>query len=102
MHICYYCDYLLGITLLLPPSINLIGWPSCTPAVFSMIKKRQRTMQVEEDVNYFGRSMLNCTPVLSCGKTFAHFEERTMTVHNSHEQESMLLLKAGEEEGGAI
>jgi hypothetical protein len=40
--------------------------------------------------------------VLGCGKTFAHFEERTMTVHNSHEQESMLLWKAGEEEGGAI
>lgn len=73
MHICYYYDYLLAITLL-PPSINLIGWPSCTPAVFSMIKKWQRTMQLEEDVNYFGRSMFNSAPVLSCGKAFAHLK----------------------------
>ncbi len=31
-------------------------------------------------------------------KSICTLEERTMTVHNSHEQESMLLWKAGEEE----
>jgi hypothetical protein len=36
-----------------------------------------------------------------CGKAFAgseELEEHNMTVHNSYEEESMLLRKAGEEE----
>jgi hypothetical protein len=58
-------------------------------------------MQLEEDVNYLGALYSTVHRCMICGKAFAGSEElkeHSMTVHNSYEEESVLLRKASEEE----
>jgi hypothetical protein len=55
----------------------------------------------EEDVNYLGALYLSMHRCMICGKAFTGFEEleeHSMKVHNSFEEESMLLRKAGGED----